>query len=263
MTEGNTMIEFKCPQCGAAMSAPSSLAGASETCPCCRYVVPVPQLDAPVGRIERLTTAVNMGTRSTRARGKPAIAKRRPHVARFWVLLAVVTILVGAGIWRRQSVSDSADARARELERLRKRHNERLAKLARRPPAPERKGYDGICPLKLLEARLGYNVIDQPLAWVKVFNVCGGTVVTFEVGIDCFDRFDRPVSHYAWRSNRFIGIAQSTIRRGEYDDVGWTLHGHDLTARVVIRILRVKLADGREWTPKAGDVITVTGHSRK
>ena len=57
-----------------------------------------------------------------------------------------------------------------------------------------------------------------------------------------------------------------SIRKSEEepkDTGGWTLHGHDTTAKVTVTLLRVKLADGQEWVPKEGESVVISGESRK
>ncbi len=132
-------------------------------------------------------------------------------------------------------------------------------------PAPwaEVKAAGEACPIKLIGALIAANTIGQPEAWLSVQNISTQDVVAFEVAIDCFDRFDRPVAGFLTKSNRVEGLSQKTIAPGKKGTGGWTLHGHDTTAKVVVTLLRVKLADGQEWTPKEGDIVSVSGESPK
>jgi len=132
-------------------------------------------------------------------------------------------------------------------------------------PAPwaEVKAAGEACPVKFIGAVIKANSIGQPEAWLSVQNISTQDAVAFEVAIDCFDRFDRPVPGFLNKSNRAEGISQKTIAPGKESTGGWTLHGHDTTAKVVVTLLRVKLTDGQEWTPKKGEVVSVSGESTK
>jgi len=119
------------------------------------------------------------------------------------------------------------------------------------------------CPINFIGAVVRANSIGQPEAWLSVENVSTQDVVAFEVSIECFDRFDRPVSGYVKKSNKAEGISQTTVSPGQKHTGGWTLHGHDTTAKVTVTLLRVKLADGQEWVPKEGESVVISGESRK
>ena len=121
------------------------------------------------------------------------------------------------------------------------------------------------CPLKMISARLGFNVIGQPTVRLIVENVSPLRVVAYSVIIECFDRFDRPVQHWASGSNRFGGISQRTIALGATTGQSshWTLHGHDNTARIKVLLTKVRLEDGTEWLPSVGEELYVEAESAK
>ena len=113
------------------------------------------------------------------------------------------------------------------------------------------------CPLELISARLRYNVINQPTVSVTVKNKAAQNVVAYSIAIHCWDRFGKPVVHSMLRDdNVYRGISQRTIAPGktEGDNSAWTLHMHDNTAKVKIVLTKVKLEDGREYTPGKEEV---------
>ncbi|HUT57066.1 MAG TPA: PDZ domain-containing protein [Phycisphaerae bacterium] len=121
------------------------------------------------------------------------------------------------------------------------------------------------CPLSLVSARVGYNVIGQPMVSVTVKNIAPEDVVAYSVDIHCWDRFDRPVIHSMLRNdNVFGGISQKTIGPGQTagGDSEWTLHGHDNTAKVKVVLTKVRLKDGSEWTPGEKEV-SITAESNR
>lgn len=149
------------------------------------------------------------------------------------------------------------DRNTRSLRWEGKRVNVTPVKLAEIPAEGER------APIALVVAYVDENSIGQPRAWVQVTNCSTKNVVAIDFTIECLDRFDRPVHGFGGKSNRTGGIMQQTIRPRDSHVTGWTLHGHDTTAKVRITVDRVKLSDGREWVPEEGKAISVIGESRE
>lgn len=120
-------------------------------------------------------------------------------------------------------------------------------------------------PLRLMKAMVTFNSIDNPEARVVVRNVSRKTVDAFTVGIYCYSRFGDPVNHYVDDTNKFGGMAQETIRPGQTigADHGWTLYGHDNTAKIKAVLEKVHMTDGSVWKPKSGQEVAIWGTSHR
>lgn len=73
-------------------------------------------------------------------------------------------------------------------------------------PWAEVKAAGEACPIKLIGAVIRANSIGQPEVWLSVQNVSTQDAVAFEVAIDCFDRFDRPVPIRSVLGCRWLGL---------------------------------------------------------
>jgi len=105
------------------------------------------------------------------------------------------------------------------------------------------------CPLECVAGKLRENIIDIPEAVLKFRNRTHQPILAFTVEIECFNNFDEPVRDFAQHKNVFRGISQTTIQPAQEETSTWTLHLHENTTKATVRIVRVKLADGTEWTP--------------
>jgi len=131
-------------------------------------------------------------------------------------------------------------------------------------PANIEKPFTG-CPLSFVSAKLDFDILGTPTVGAPVRNVCSQGVVAFTVSIDCYNRFGEPVKGWNFGSNQVDGISQTTVAPGQTFGDGryWTLYGHDNTTRVTITLVRIKLADGTEWTASDDDRPSITAESRK
>ena len=119
------------------------------------------------------------------------------------------------------------------------------------------------CPLELVSASVGRDVINQPTVRLVVRNVAAQAVVAFEVSVFCYDRFDDPVKHAISGTNEFRGISQKTIREGATagKSSAWTLHFRGTTSKVRVVLNRVKLQNGTTWKPANGQPVSISGAS--
>lgn len=120
-------------------------------------------------------------------------------------------------------------------------------------------------PLQLVKTWVGFNSIDNPEAYLVVKNISKKTIDAFNVGVYCFDRYDNPVNHYLYDTNKFGGISQDTIKPGQshgYNNY-WTLFGHENTSKIKVVLEKVHMTDGTEWVPANGQEISINGKSSK
>jgi LysM repeat protein len=114
-------------------------------------------------------------------------------------------------------------------------------------------------PLRFVSARVSFNVIGNPEAWLAVRNQSVKTVDAYEVSIYCYNRFSEPVRHYAYGSNRFKGISQGVLMPGEGSEDCWTLYGHENTTSFKAVVDRIHMTDGTVWRPKKGHRVEIRG----
>jgi tetratricopeptide (TPR) repeat protein len=120
-------------------------------------------------------------------------------------------------------------------------------------------------PLQLVKAMVTFNVISNPEASVVVKNVSKKTIDAYTIGIYCYDRYDQPVNHYLYDTNRFGGICQNTVKPGKsigYDYL-WTLYGHENTSKIEAVLEKVHMTDGTVWEPIEGQKVSIKGTSSK
>lgn len=116
-------------------------------------------------------------------------------------------------------------------------------------------------PLKLVKTYLRLNSISNPEAYIVVENVSKKTVDAFTVGFYCYDRYDKPVNHYLYSTNRYGGLSQNTIGPGKtfgYNNY-WTLHGHENTAKIKAVLESVHMTDGTVWKPEYDQEVSIEG----
>jgi hypothetical protein len=103
------------------------------------------------------------------------------------------------------------------------------------------------CPLMIVEAAMLKNRIGTPQIAVRVFNRTNKPVTAYKLNMQLLDRFDEAATLAGNASDK--AIAQDTIgplSRGEMQLI--TLHLRRNASKAVLRVDRVKLADGTEWT---------------
>ena len=113
-------------------------------------------------------------------------------------------------------------------------------------------------PLQLVAAYNSRNVIGEREFGIEVRNISKQTIVAYEATIACFTRFGDPVQGFLDSSNEINVISQDRIEPGTTEKTTWTLHFRDTAAVKKVRINRVKIADGRIWTPTPGHEICAT-----
>ncbi len=112
-------------------------------------------------------------------------------------------------------------------------------------------------PIELSKASVSYNSIGNPEATLEVRNISNKVIDAFEVDILCYDNYNRAVSHYLYKTNRFKGISQDEIEPLNENYSTWTLHGHENTTKIKIIIKSVHFKNGSKWIPKT--TITISG----
>lgn len=116
-------------------------------------------------------------------------------------------------------------------------------------------------PLKLVKTYLRLNSISNPEAYIVVENVSKKTVDAYTVGFYCYDRYDKPVNHYLYNTNRYGGLSQNTIGPSKtfgYNNY-WTLHGHENTAKIKAVLENVHMTDGTVWEPEYDQEVSIEG----
>ena len=108
------------------------------------------------------------------------------------------------------------------------------------------------CPLDILSVTIKRNIIGVPEVSVRMKNRSRSGVVAIEVTVECWNRFDEKVMDWAGKTNVFRGLGQTTIARGKERSLSWQLVGHGNTAKVKVKLVRVKSASGVEWKAKNG-----------
>jgi hypothetical protein len=103
------------------------------------------------------------------------------------------------------------------------------------------------CPLTIDYVYLHRNLIGIPEIEVMFQNLTDSAVAALEIDVACWNRFDEKVLDWSRTSNIFHGLGQTTISAHETAPATWQLVGHENTAKVVVRVTRAKLANGREW----------------
>lgn len=116
-------------------------------------------------------------------------------------------------------------------------------------------------PVWFLDASISFNAIDDPEAKISLMNISSKIIDAYTVDIYCYDRFGRPVVHYAHDSNVFGGKSKDTIQPGDTDKAAWRLHGHENTSKIKVFIREVHFSDGGTWSPKKP--LYITGKSSK
>lgn len=106
-------------------------------------------------------------------------------------------------------------------------------------------------PIELSKASVSYNSIGNPEAELEVRNISNKVIDAFEVDVLCYDNYNRPVSHYLYKTNRFKGISQDEIEPLDENYSTWTLHGHENTTKIKIVIKSVHFKNGSKWIPKS------------
>lgn len=112
-------------------------------------------------------------------------------------------------------------------------------------------------PIKLSKASVSYNSIGNPEAILEVRNISSKVIDAFEVDVLCYDNYNRPVSHYLYKNNKFKGISQDEIEPLGENYSTWTLHGHENTTKIKIAIKSVHFKNGSKWIPKT--TISING----
>lgn len=104
-----------------------------------------------------------------------------------------------------------------------------------------------IPPVRVLATGIHLNVIGVPEISVEVKNTKSQAVEAFEIDVECFDKFDDPVS-WPGEGNVFRGICQTTLPPQQTTRTSWQLSLHRNTTRAKLWVSRVKLGDGTVWT---------------
>jgi len=127
-------------------------------------------------------------------------------------------------------------------------------------------------PIYFVSAEVNFNSIGTPEANLVVKNISKKVIDAYEIKIYCYDRFDRPVRHYATNSNVSEGISQEKIGPNgingskiseDYYCCGdtWTLYGHDTTTKIKVYLSKVHFTDGTRWISPALNTMTINGES--
>lgn len=106
-------------------------------------------------------------------------------------------------------------------------------------------------PLRLSGGTMIENAIGIPVVVVDVKNVSDSDCIAYTIDVECFNNFDEKVVDLRG-SNVFHGISQERLKAGATDRAKWTLNLHDNTTRAVVRVVRVRLANGTEWNANDG-----------
>lgn len=104
-------------------------------------------------------------------------------------------------------------------------------------------------PLAINFVSVETNSIGGSVANVSVSNISNKIVDGFEVSISCYDNYERPVNHYAYKTNKYKGISQDEIKMDFEEASSWTLHGHDNTTKIIVSLVSVHFKDGKVWRP--------------
>lgn len=104
-----------------------------------------------------------------------------------------------------------------------------------------------IPPVRVLATGIHPNAIGIPEISVEVQNTKPLSVEAFEIDVECFDKFDEPVS-WPGKGNVFRGISQTTLPPKETKRTSWQLSLHRNTTRAKLWVSRVKLSDGTVWS---------------
>lgn len=100
-------------------------------------------------------------------------------------------------------------------------------------------------PLLISGATISRNSIGAPEVTIAVGNTTDRTIEAFDVEIECWNAFDEPVN--ALGDNIYHGTSQKPIAASEVVTSTWMLSVHPTTARVSVRVTRVKPSHGNVW----------------
>ncbi len=118
-------------------------------------------------------------------------------------------------------------------------------------------------PILFREAKITFNAIDNPEAYIKLQNISDKIIDAYTLDIHCFDRFENKVLERGYGNNVFEGISQNTIKPDRTDSGYWTLYGHETTSIIKVYIDKVHFTDGTTWRPSKGKNPMIEGKSNK
>ncbi|MDP2586308.1 MAG: hypothetical protein Q8P32_00845 [Candidatus Komeilibacteria bacterium] len=101
-------------------------------------------------------------------------------------------------------------------------------------------------PVEIVSTSVTKNIIDTPVANLKVKNISEKIIDGLKVNIKTFNNFDEPVNGFL-SDNNFDGIAQKTINPGATIDISWELFGYDTATKITAEIYETHFADGNSW----------------
>lgn len=141
------------------------------------------------------------------------------------------------------SAAESKDADEHYAEMVEKKEAEQqaAAKAARMKALEESRP-----PIEIVATGIHRNAINGASLTIEIQNTKDRAIEAFEVDVECFDKFDDPVS-WPGKGNLFTGLSQSTLEAKKKTRAKWDLHLHRNTAKAKLWITRVKFADGAEW----------------
>jgi hypothetical protein len=100
-------------------------------------------------------------------------------------------------------------------------------------------------PLLIGGVALQENEIGHPEVTVCVGNLTDRTIEAFDVEVECWNAFDEPMAVLG--RNEFGATSQEPIRESEVTTATWMIPLRENTAKVAVRVVRVKPAYGNVW----------------
>lgn len=100
-------------------------------------------------------------------------------------------------------------------------------------------------PLLIGGVVLQENEIGHPEVTISVGNLTDRTIEAFDVEIECWNAFDEPMTVLG--RNEFGATSQEPIRESEVTTATWMIPLRENTAKVAVRVTRVKPSYGNVW----------------
>lgn len=110
---------------------------------------------------------------------------------------------------------------------------------------------NGYKPLKLVDAYITYDIIYMPEVNLEVKNLTNKTIDAYEMELECYDTYDRPVREIITASNKFLGISQNNeLKPYRSQTDTWSLTWYENVTKVKnVKITSVHFTDGTVWRP--------------
>lgn len=114
------------------------------------------------------------------------------------------------------------------------------------------------CPLKIMRAIIGHDIIGQPILTLEV--KARQNIEAYEIEADAFDKFNEPVKSWGFSGHEHGAMCQDRIPAGKNNSSSWTMSGAEGVGLFKCKVLRVKLADGTVWKAEGGADVTFEAH---